>query len=356
MKKYLLIRFIILQPIVYNLFTCQNLWASSKSECNSFFNLTLAKSEYDKTYNQEIKFVREIPISEKEATLWESEIRSVIDVVNKKINPLVFPDEVKIVMNSRVGLWAEHQYSSLKLPLRFGIKTNNGTIYTKHPNYMKPIVMHEYGHSLFETNMSLRLPEYDFLTKHLKREEKLNDLMREINKLKYDSANEDLIQKLKVEVAHLEDEILNFLKTHPKSLVIRNIHNSYNELFADLVAVTSLNDPRAIFESINFVFLRSKDKDLEMNLINRNFSTRIQLNRWVPTNKPHDLFGPARVAIWSHFKSRPEFQHRPGIFLYRVLDAMAKHMQLVLNDDQLFSDPKLMNATLIDMINKIFTS
>lgn len=162
---------------------------------------------------------------------------------------------------------------------------------SKHPKYLYPILMHEYGHYIFERNFGEEVKEA-------------------IDKMKEGS---------------LEKDFAYFLQ------------GALHELLADVLAVLGTNDPAAIEDGLYQTYFAQVSEEMKLTARLRNFdlhdnslealsrklrsmksslesgrSEKGQILASIYITSVHNFFTPVRHHLWKYVLSNPNYNKDPG--------------------------------------------
>ncbi len=256
-------------------------------------------------------------------------------------------------------------------------------IYSKSPSYSRPILAHEYGHAVMNTNMKRMNKEFkEFLEVNEEMRVFSNDKTMDNYKLKYetkyaelkkqnpDMADEEIknfpeISKLMEEIMAYSEikmkqqiELLNRLENSKFSNLL-NDFTSYNELFADVTAVIfTEGNPKAISDAL--VFSKNlqdykKMKKKPLNHLARDFSYKgNRIDKWVEEKQVHAAMAPTRYYLYQRFFKRPYYQKGKGAskIYQKIFDVILDETNFRLANPEIKLNWKEWNQRFIDLIDK----
>lgn len=197
---------------------------------------------------------------------------------------------------------------------------------------------HEYGHALFDTNLTVRFnnelvnPSEAMHALNLREEAIFNSpaYLAEANSLKekinYMKANYEQLAPEDRKYRLLEED----LKYLPRKYADKEINDQRNilseiifstmphsELFADLVAVIAAKDGKAVAKALQPGGLDAPDKVVPWS---RDFTKPVEVNGFRLTNTSffestelYEKFDPVRSHLWKHYLSKPEFKNHAAL-------------------------------------------
>jgi len=274
----------------------------------------------------------------------------------------------------------------LRLGTKYQIEhpKNEGAFLEKVPSAMKPIIAHEYGHLIFERNFtSLEQLVLEFRKLRPQVESQILELMSEHRRLLDEKAEVDaqLDKAPEGEEQKKLAERSDALRTRSQSIfnqvlklshigdvydeLVLNHITSYNEFFADVVAVLWSEKPDAISKSIRhtrLLQLREFQEKASLSYDSRNFKKRQKAARETggsavsasPSQlEDHAYFSPARKFLWESYLASPTIlkNHKSQV-LRAVFKAVDHELRYRMNHYDLKPDEnwKNFNDRLIERI------
>jgi hypothetical protein len=311
----------------------------------------------------------------------------VVTDLNSRLGDLVTPKGVEI------QVFTEHSSPAanpLDMSIRAGVRyfqtiPKNGIAkfykkrdlsklkkYHKSPSFSVPILAHEYGHLIFMENYTLREPIWrdafetyknliPVLNEMQKNRDALKKQMDDIFAQMKDPAvtterRIELIGKIKSlgeEMSKISDQASALMK--PVKAVME-INTSYNEFFADVVAVLYTGKSGVIDGGVSFTrSLQGNNKftkETKHSDTERNFENHLEHDG---DYEGHGYFSLARNDIWNSYLVSPSYRARSGEIMTAVFDAVAKENSRILqNPIDMATDAnwKQLNQSLTDAIER----
>lgn len=290
------------------------------------------------------------------------EIHTWVQEVNSHLGNLTPPELVYLDINPHGKAAEAVPTGSIKISAFFGegledLKTTSEKATQILQNATKPAFQHEYGHQVFRANISKYAPSYkpafdaasDARLKQLISEraavrKKWNSLVkihqnkpalflkRPDLKLKL----EDLSAKLKSlgeKINEINVKIFSDVSDH-KALGGKG---SYDELFADTIAVVAAKDPKAISNVLND--------------IDRDFSAEHSIEGW---NKGgvHKAYSPVRSYLYKNYLRNPEIMDHPEHLLESLLKAIGERIKISMRGEEKDLSLEELNLRLISSFEK----
>jgi len=150
------------------------------------------------------------------------------------------------------------------------------------------------------------------------------------------------------DIANLVHEYGHFifnLKIKGMTENARSLSGAYQEVFADVLAVCFLGDPRA-----------NLDFDAPSATLGRNFAEVILPENW-HNNEIHDIFWPTRGFLWSHILSKPQNIDKYPVIVPLILETLVDQITSeigVLEPDAFGS--RLVGSSPAEINNRLITS
>ncbi|MNK95744.1 hypothetical protein D3C87_1159930 [compost metagenome] len=268
------------------------------------------------------------------------------------------PPEVKLHLEAE-GTIAAGGLDRVAVPYKYGPKS---------PRHTHAVIAHEFGHVIWSTTPNSAVAQILMNLKY-HYENKLRDVKDHLPAIKRE------LQLQKVEHAKLRRAQIEFRQAHEdepspelhakivelgqyiKALEAKipveytldqltEFRFAYEELFADVVAVAMLQNPRAI-SSVMFPLVENK---IEAN--NRDFLKPKEAKGW-NNSQIHQVFSPTRYALSQNPLAVRLYTENPGRLVRIVYDAMIQDMaDLALNVEKIYTiTPEERNLNLIKNIN-----
>lgn len=116
-------------------------------------------------------------------------------------------------------------------------------------------------------------------------------------------------------------------KTFDEAFILNNISASYNEFFADIIAVIYSQKGDAIYDAL---FRTGLGFETNKSFIARDFTNRSnEITKWNPTQDDleiHNLLAPARYHVWKYYLDNPVYAHNKGVIAKEVLKAISREI------------------------------
>lgn len=274
-------------------------------------------------------------------------ITGVLDASARMLAPyMAIPDKLRLRLRYQSREASAHLGGkTLELPYQImpQLKATDTRLRVKHPRHTQAVISHEFGHTVFAKNFEAFQPNYEANLKRSMREHRLaqqprlDELEAELAVL---SEEERILSKLyrsqqddwgnggdpelrdRREAVH--EKIKALQEQIPPGdfpgLFLMDFRVAYEELFADLTAVSTLQNPRAIYASI-FPFATSAE-----SARSRDFLRPMLAENW-SHQKVHDVFGPVRYYLSQNPQSVRLFREDPGLLVKTVFDAILADME-----------------------------
>jgi len=260
-------------------------------------------------------------------------------------------DVTKLIANApKVSLFIEKQHNNasfdmgkiIRVPLQLTFSGKYGQFY--HGSYMgvHTVLAHEYGHAVF----SNRIKKYDFYKKiqSLSYQSSQHELaMQEAyangnpnNIVEYHKAQIDRLFKLRK-----DDKV--FQKT-------AKLTTAYNELFADVIAVLSMNDKSAVMKALYYDEMDDKQYDM---VLARQFSDNSLTMDGSYMFVSHAKFAPVRRYIGE--KLWPNSQDEAKALIDNVFKSIVIEIKKELKKSDT-TYPTQMNKNLIETLKTFYKS
>ena len=246
--------------------------------------------------------------------------------------------------------------------------------YTKHPKYSIPLFYHEYGHSIFIHNIKKNKYINDNVISLSLREESLSlrgkQLFEELDQLELSITNENssLVKKKHHQIKGIISELELIKKNKKDPLFIKNdsIISSFEELFSDIIAVLTINDPKAIVNTLKFTkneitedgLIRENDNlmsSLYDDRIYRDFTHKNNsIERWIESEDIHEAMAPTRYFLYINYLKRPRYQNpkHKKTLLKNVFVAISEVAEELMRDEKNYSKT-VWNELLISRIKEL---
>ncbi len=283
-------------------------------------------------------------------------LRKALLEVNNNLDPLKQPVGYRIDLYKAIKHTSNYngplnQFGVIRSSEYYSVITKSGKMHSVHPEYSKAIAVHEYGHEVFAQNIgqyitNTRVQEF-FKGRELifKNQQQTSVLRQKIEKLKRAGLNnEEIIEHpYFVEFVKRRDLIDKGLNAYSINEKQKNIIISYDELFADVIAVIGTNRPRAVYRANNAGGRGHTGRD---------FTAHTPLRSWKGASL-HEMFSPTRSHLWKQYLSHPKFQYEKPKILEALLRAIGKEIDFYTSIK--FVDlPHEKNARLIDAFGREF--
>jgi hypothetical protein len=225
----------------------------------------------------------------------------------------------------RILISSPYQYYTAMNTFR---QNPNSKTYTRHPVYSAPILMHEYGHAILRHNLRRLVPAYE---KAFSLEEDMLSYVDQGKRIigRYravkENASKEVLRQLEAEIkANMETfRKLNQDLQRPETQRLLETLTPFDEFFADLVAVSTTKNPKAIFLINHFPNEKLRMKKSQTpgdprydDWIYRDFShENNRLESWsgrLKSELDHEALAPARHFLYESFLRYPRFQEGPG--------------------------------------------
>ncbi len=247
-------------------------------------------------------------------------------VIPSRVDMQVFRYEYT-AYHTKVKLKAGGELPQIVTPYQFGVEDYTKVRMSKHPKFSRPILAHEYGHAIFAENIYHEIPEWKELeeTAYMMRyiEARLEQLRGFVKnpKLSPPPQVKDL-SDAQAQLAHLEQvfkEASNDAQVQG-AVWLNHLARSYNEVFADSVAVIYAKDPSAIAKALNFTKRKLDPGDF------RDFMNKMDGAKWTH-DEEHVLFSPVRYALGKNYIFNPQFHDHEEIVLRKIFNAITDEMR-----------------------------
>lgn len=284
-----------------------------------------------------------------------SEIKDVIDKTAMMVQPhFRLPREVKLHLEAE-GTMAAGGLDRVAVPFKYGPKS---------PRHTHAVIAHEFGHVIWSTTPNSAVAQ---LLMNLKYhyENKLRDVKDHLPAIKSELQNQKVehakLRRAQIEFRQANEdvpspelhakivEVGQYIKALEAKIPVEytldrlnEFRFAYEELFADVVSVAMLQNPRAI-SSVMFPLVKNKNE-----ADNRNFLTPKEVHGW-NNDQIHQVFSPTRYALSQNPIAVRLFTENPGRLVRIVYDAMIQDMaDLAPNVEKLYTiTPEERNLRLI---------
>lgn len=273
--------------------------------------------------------------------------RSIMGVKKKFGSYLKYPKNVVVNMIKKDGN-AYNMSGYLNLPLSLFVYNNKYKEMFKHPKHNIPVWVHEYGHSVFNQMMGASSKKWGLLANARERYKmemvkftaRHNTLLRSC-KVKYQIlkkkgiSKEEAAKKLSQECGKpikalrkqnikMSETIFNgagpainlFIATGP-----------YNEFFADVLAVSFLNNGAAVHDALyrsGINYHKSPHKSLGRDFTTHKNDLDVLERQPAHFIQPgvHNLFSAARRHAWKYYLSNPIYKAKIGLTTQAIFKAI----------------------------------
>jgi len=238
-----------------------------------------------------------------------------IQIFTEHSSPVAYPQEMSV----KAGVRFVQEIPSLGT-VKYDKKPREGEMrkYYKNPIFSVPILAHEYGHLIFMENYSLREPIWRDLFGDYKKlvDEKTKELeaiqleMNKVDEQPIDGMTPEQINELRAKWGELYQKYTDLLNEifhlGDKFIVIAKKVTTYDEFFADVVAVIYTGDSSIIDRSVSFTRTlqgsnkytkHSSESDKE-----RNFKNQVKHDE---DYEAHGYFSLAREGVWDSYLASP---------------------------------------------------
>lgn len=370
-----------MRPIPYSLFALLLLstaiygGTSVGTDCSRFFERLSTKSQHT------VRFVgaEASEIGNRQRQLYLESLRKVdarvldesklleapaknIEISQKRRSrsPVAKNREDRVIIETPV------QYHTTLAPYR---SSTERRVYTKHPKFTAPALMHEYGHMIFRHNLAKLDPDYRLLfsleDEFLGVTEQALTAKNTLAQAIESAADKEQLQRLSGRVEQLKDSFyslrsrLDELKKQRDPRVL----GMFDEFFADFVAVVTTKDPKAIskiafFPNERRVFKKS-DKLGSANYdwsTFRDFSHKNnEIGVWpgseLELEDIHEALAPSRYFLFDQYLRYPKYLGGPdrARLIDRVFEAMVETLKKFDHADKEFTLNKI-NESFISSI------
>lgn len=221
------------------------------------------------------------------------------------------------------------------LPMRLYFSNNWGQRYYSYASHRNTILAHEYGHALF----SNKLGQEEFFRRIKSLSNAISQKQIEIQKANSQGIN---TEELQVELEKLNDERLS----NKDDLKLINTLSPFHELYADLIAVFSQKNKRAMVNALYY----DEMSDQSFNLIlARDFDSN-QLDLTNPYQyffkEEHGVYAPVRRLIGEKYWTLDLSEQKR--ILNALYTAIINQVLEVMDFDHDFYDPITTNNDLIE--------
>lgn len=307
------------------------------------FGMDIAFDIDEEIYGNDTPVLNNIACSQFES------LATVILGVQKKFGPyLIYPQHLTVNMVNKDSN-AYNLAGHLNLPKVLFMYNKNFQELTKHPKFNIPVWAHEYGHSIFSQMMQRVSPEWLGLSKIINNyKNALHDFTNKhnplIRKCKADfaklqsqgytapQAEQKLFETCTAPIKKLRAQVAAELAYQEKLIApytaISFAAGSYNEFYADVIAVALLGDPSAISDSLHrsgLKYHRSAQGSIGRDFDNRknDLDALEILHPNHVDHEIHNLLSAARRHIWKYYLSNPLYNKNPGLMLQLIFKATA---------------------------------
>lgn len=204
-----------------------------------------------------------------------------------------------------VPLPACYYFNSLTIMLSLNFSAERGVL---NP-MLSPIVQHEYGHAVFIANMGFYLPEWRQWYDSLKHRTWLT-VIRDI-----------------------------FTRRARPVHLAQVLSVPYQELFADMLAITASRDPRILHRTTRMLGgMGTKHRSAVRGVLEASWTQE----------ENHALFAPIRGFLWQRYLSVRENESRLGEIFAIIFQTMAEEIVARVRDQALTEmQPEIMNRRLL---------
>jgi hypothetical protein len=319
---------------------------------------------YDETSVQvNIQVDKNLPFSE----LMAHQKNKVIAEINNQLDPAMIPKR-------NINIQVKTSDSDVKLQEKVTVNEEDCLITVDHGKIASqiknkeaydPALAHEYGHVIFYEYVRPRLTSHPLNQKMLQTVQKARDeiiAIKQDKSISREDKNLDFarIEKLK-KVIMKNEELPNFFSMEAS--------RTYNEFFADFIAILHTNDLSAVSKYLK----NTRGRNLE----SRNFLSDIGTEKWtemVDANNelksPHAFFAPTRAYIGKKLAEKwPLTNSQKQKIIKQVADAIVEELAYLNTKRDLvgpsdfpdsaeinysYLDPSKLNVRLIKALNRIF--
>ena len=300
---------------------------------------------------QDIRFTKmDAQVTDKQVAVF----KQVVADVNGSLGNthLVIPDGVEIkVYTQHPDPVANPIDMSVNAGVRFFMglqadKNNPKSVknYYKVPTVSSPILAHEYGHIIFFENFGIREPIWREAFKTFR--EKMPELTvkdQQYQKLIGEIAlRQEQLKTMtdKAQIAQIQQEMLQLVLQAVKLnkeielegaavQTLSAITTSYNEFFADVMAVLYTGKPTSIEDAVTFTRTLQFDgklaKEMKQSNDERNFKDRAEPRDAKDDFEDHGYFSTVRAGVWESYLASPTIRTaKRGQVTEAIFDAIAK--------------------------------
>lgn len=292
----------------------------------SSVNAMAAGQECSSVFGQDIQYAKmDKGVTDKQVEFF----KNVVADVNGSLGSLVIPDGVTIkVYTAHPAPVANPIDMSINAGVRFVMKlptSPDGTQtkdYYKVPTISGPILAHEYGHIVFFQNFGIREPiwrtSFETFRRQLPELEKLDQELRKVNEeianitplLKSSVVAPKKSRQLRAQLVKLTAEANRLNQEINKRgavvQILSAITTSYNEFFADVMAVLHTGKPNSIEDGVTFTRTLQGNKKFSEYMKDtneeRSFENRIKKEN---DYEEHGYFSLVRDAVWESYLASP---------------------------------------------------
>lgn len=278
---------------------------------------------------------------------------AVIADVNGFLGRLARPEKPVIKM-ARIhsSPAAQEFFGTINMGVRYGFPRGEDKTQwdTKHPEYVNAIMAHEYAHLVFGSNMSKVEPLWKEYAESPKKQKeigaKISAMLEESLALREKLKTADDTVKAQVEAQIAENQSkLNTLFDESSRLsrdfgelisIIHDASTSYNEFFADVIAILQTERPDSIYRSVRFVRLQQQaknekeEKDMKDGKDRRHFDKHLTD---VPEGyEEHGYLAPVRKFVWDAYLASPTIlKAKKAEIAEGVFKAVSEELEYVFN-------------------------
>ncbi len=199
--------------------------------------------------------------------------------------------------------------------------------FEKHPNHTLNVWSHEFGHAIFNESMGKLIPKWNDLKFAMAL---LMPLYNEQGKLASELEKENdpfKVVAIQTRLKEITEKMKEIRKTFYEAFILNDISASYNEFFADIVAVIYSQKGDAIYDAL---FRTGLGFETNKSFIARDFTNRSnEITKWNPTQDDleiHNLLAPARYHVWKYYLDNPIYAHNKGVIAKESLRAISREI------------------------------
>ena len=280
----------------------------------------------------------------RDADVSEEQAREIVDIIEALAerfkNDLDIPEilEIKIQRQSATfGYRIAHPEAegTLILPLQWDTFWGTSLSF----EHLPPVIVHEYGHALFDVYMNKELPIWVHIDAWLAKRRKLEDYREKLETQLW-TFEDAPIHALMSKIALLSKN-MDILDQKIEETNLMTLSRAYNELFADVIAVLYYKDGAILSDMFSIAAAPFEEEEKKFPVYVRNFTLE-HTPEWIeaaPKKNSHFFayaYGaPSRSYLWKHYLSQPEVQKNPGRFLKGLLKSIRNEIERRLNEKQM---------------------